>query len=397
MKIVQINAVVEYSSTGRTTSELHKVLKDAGHQSWVAAPNAIDSLESIKIGDKSDHKVHSIISRVFGRQGYASYFSTLKLIKRLKHIDPDIIHLRNLHANYINLPLLFKYLSRNRIPVVITLHDCWFFTGHCCYFTDTNCDRWKMGCGNCPDLKNWNTSLFFDRTRSNLQDKAKFFASLSKLAVVGVSKWVTNFVPYSILKSAQIIKPIYNWIDTELFSPKKTNLRQTLGLEDDKIILCVAQTWNRQKGIDDIIKLANILPSFKFLLIGNVDSSVQLPINIISIGAVNDASKLANYYSIADVFFNPSIRETFGKVTVEALSCGTPVVAYNATATPELVPKNCGILVEIGDLYNVASAIERIVSNKSIRTECREFAVKTFSKDIIIRQYLELYEQILHG
>jgi len=398
MKIVQINAVAEYSSTGRTTSELHEALKILGHQSWVAAPNTtVDSKDLIRIGTPIGQKMHSLYSHLIGRQGFASKLATRKFVKKLKQIAPDVVHLRNLHANYINLPILFKYLSDYNIPVVVTLHDCWFFTGHCCYFIDTNCDRWQYGCGNCPDLKGWNKSWFFDRTGQNLRDKQALFSKISRLAVVGVSKWVTSFVNKSILKDAAIIRPIYNWIDTDLFSPQSSNRRMELNCVNEKVVLSVAQFWCRQKGIFDILKLAGEMPSYKFILVGGIDDTIKLPKNVVSIGITQNTHELAEYYSMADVFFNPSSRETFGKVTAEALACGTPVVAYNTTATTELVPPICGELIEIGDINGAKRAIEKVVSALDLRTSCRQFAVETFSKDNLIRQYVELYTQLING
>jgi len=400
MKIVQINAVIEYSSTGRSTSELHEALKKAGHESWVAAPNAPNGSDSIKIGTKLDQKAHSLYSHLFGRQGFFSKAATRRLVNKLKEIRPDIVHLRNLHANFLNLPILLQYLAESKTPTVITLHDCWPFTGHCCYFVDSNCDRWKSGCGNCPDLNNWNRSWFFDSTSRNLQDKKRLFGALPKLAIIGVSKWVTSFIPQSILKNATMIRSIYNWIDTDLFKPvvgAKQLVSQRLGLNDSPMVICVAQVWNKQKGIYDVVELAKIMPPIKFVLVGNIVDEVALPSNIVPIGVTGNVRELVEYYSAADVFFNPSVRETFGKVTAEALCCGTPVVAYNATATPELVGAGCGAIVNIGDIKGAKRAIEKVLGDSTVRTRCRQFAVDAFCKDKLIRQYLDLYIQLINA
>ena len=398
MRIVQINAVAASSSTGRTTSELHNALKKYGHQSWIAAPDALDTSESIKIGCSIDRKVHSLYSRFFGRQGYASRRSTRHLIQKLDEIKPDVVHLRNLHGNYINLPILLTYLGKNNIAVVITLHDCWFFTGHCCYFIDSNCDKWKNGCGRCPELHRWNKSWFFDRTHSNIENKKELFNRIKNLAVIGVSKWVTDFIGDSILKNARIIRPIYNWIDTAVFYPRDTKaLRKKYATDNEKIILGVSHVWDQQKGLDDFISLAKLLPEYKFILVGSIDSDLQLPINIITPGRTENVNQLAEFYSLADVFFNPSRRETFGKVTAEALACGTPVVAYNATATPELVPSQCGELVEIGNIEDAANRIKSVLERKDINVNCRRFALETFEKDMLIKKMISLYSEISEG
>lgn len=399
MKILQINAVYEHSSTGRTTTELHKSLLSKGIDSYVAACNISENTERlIKIGNTFDHRLHSLLSRLTGRQGHFSYLATKKLVRDIKRIAPDIVHLRVLHSNCINLPLLLKYLADKKIPVVITLHDCWLFTGHCCYFTDTKCDRWKSGCGKCPDLKNWNTSLFFDRTDSNLADKKELLNSLDRLAVIGVSDWVTSFVKDSVIKDAYIVKRIYNWIDVSKFNPTKNNVRQKFNIEKDFVVLGVAQAWGVQKGIYEFITLAKKLPDYKFLLVGKMpDQFKPLPNNIISAGVTSSVEELVNYYSAADVFFNPSTRETFGKVTVESLACGTPVVAYNLTATPELIPDGCGYVTEYQDYDSVIKYLEHIHSlgKKSFIENCTSFAHNNFVKDKLINEYIELYEDLL--
>lgn len=396
MRIVQINAVAEYSSTGRTTSELDKELKARGFESWIATPNVSDSEYTIKIGDRFDNKLHALYSRLFGRQGYYSKRSTKKLVRKLAAIRPDIVHLRNLHANYINLPILFRYLSENKVACVVTLHDCWPFTGHCCYFVDSGCNKWKMGCGACPDKHKWNSSWFFDFSKENLNNKKQYWNSIDRLAVVGVSDWVTNFVFDSILRDATIIKRIYNWIDLGIFRPNKVDaFRLTLGPADKPIILGIAQIWSRQKGILDFIQIAKNHSEWQFVLVGKLEEQLTLPENILIYGTTSSTLELVNLYNAADVFFNPSSRETFGKVTAESIACGTPVVGYDATATPELVSQGCGQIIPVGDLNGAENAIKRILDGPSLRESCREFAVKEFDKSKLVSEYIEVYQNLI--
>ncbi len=399
MKIVQINAVAEYSSTGRTTSELHNELIKRGISSWIAAPNVEDSVSTIKIGSRFENKWHSLYSRLTGRQGYASRAATKRLVRRLREIKPDVIHLRNLHANYINLHLLGQYLLESKTPCVITLHDCWPFTGHCCYFIDSNCERWKSGCGGCPDLRNWNKSWFFDRSKQNLSGKAVLWHSISRLAVIGVSDWVTGFIKDSILKDSYIVRRIYNWIDLNTFryqSNAKYEIRKRHNLSSRPIILGVSQVWNRQKGLYDFVELAKLMPECNFLLIGKVIENAKLPLNILSVGTTSDVAELVKYYSAADVFFNPSTRETFGKVTAESLACSTPIVAYNATATPELVGKGCGHIISSFDISAAKIAITAIINGPSLRQSCRSFAEATFDKPTLVNDYISVYKQLIN-
>lgn len=399
MKVLQINAVFEYSSTGRTTQEMHEFLTKSGIDSYVAAVNIDgDKREFIKIGNGLSQKLHGFLSRVTGLQGYFSYLETKKLISKINKINPDVIHLRNLHANYINLPLLLRYIANKDIATVLTFHDFWFMTGHCCYFIDTNCERWKENCGNCPDMKNWNPSWFFDTSRKSLKDKKTLFRAIPRLAAIGVSDWVTNFFKDSILKDALIKRTIYNWVDTDLFRPQETNvLRKKLRLEGHFVILGVAQNWTATKGLNDFIEIARRLPTYRIVLVGNlIEGKHILPDNIISVGVIKDKEELVRYYAMVDVFFNPTLRETFGKVTIEAQSVGTPVVAYDVTATSELIIEGCGYLTKPHDYDQIVRAIKLIQRNgKSYYSEkCRDFVVKKFSRNVLMEQYISLYKEL---
>ena len=402
MKILQINAVNEYSSTGRTTAELHAFLQNEGVDSYVAAINIErPSNHMIKIGGKVSRYMHSFLSHLTGMQGCFSFFATKKLIKEIDHISPDVIHLRNLHSNFINLPLLLGFIAHKNIPTVLTLHDFWFLTGHCCYFTDANCNKFQSGCGNCPDLNNWNKSWFFDFTRHNLALKRKLFGSIKILAVIGVSDWVINYVRTSILKDATIIKTIYNWVDTSVFCPRSVtsveSLRNKYNIgKDEFVILGVAQNWTVQKGLNEFVELARITDA-KIVLVGNPAQEMDaFPQNIIFAGVTASVDELATFYSMADVFFNPTTRETFGKVTIEAQACGTPVIAYNATATPELISEGCGFVLNERDLSEVNKCVEIIKREGKSKyvNNCRRSIVEHFDKQLLMKKYLNLYKEL---
>lgn len=400
MKILQINAVYKHSSTGLLTYELHQYMKSKNVKSAIAAVDVpCENDEYIKFSSFFSGIMHALLSRVFGRQGYFSYFATKKFIRKIKKFSPDVVHIGVIHSNCINLPLLLGYLAENDIPTVITLHDCWYFTGHCCYFVDTHCDRWKEGCGHCPDIRNWNKSLFFDFSAKNLTDKKYLFGNIRRLAVVGVSDWVASLAKESILKDSMIIKRIYNWIDTETFKPIDTSrLREELMLQDKFVILCCSQYWNKAKGFFDIIEMSKRCPDFIFVLIGGIPQEyLPLPLNVISVGVLSDIKKLAEYYSLADVFFNPSSRETFGKVTVEAMACGTPVVAYNLTATPELIKDGCGYVVDYQNYDKIKKCFEKIFmeGKKAYQEKCAEFAHTNFGSEKLMNEYINLYKKLI--
>lgn len=403
MKIVQINTVYRFGSTGRMTQQLHEYMTAKGIKSYVAAGNVrSNNSDMIKLGSRFEDKLHGLLSRITGRQGYFSLFSTYLLIRKLKKIKPDLIHLGVLHSNCINLPMLLNYIAERNIPLAITLHDCWYFTGHCCYFTDHgDCQKWRYHCGKCPALRSWNPSWFFDFSQKNLQDKKKMFGKINRLAVIGVSQWITSFAKQSCLKDATNIVCIYNWIDTNKFHPmpeQAIQMRSKHKLENAFIVVCVSQVWSSGKGYDDIIKVADCCKDMSFVLVGRIPENLQYHSNnVINIPPVSSETELAAIYSAADVFVHLSARETFGLVSAEAMACGTPVIAYNVTATPELVADGCGYTVDPHDIDAVVNALKAIKQKGkvSFSNRCIANVQEHFQQEKQLQAYVDLYTQII--
>lgn len=397
MKVLQINAICGNKSTGRTTIELAKALEDHGHAGYVAyGEGNTDYQKSYFIGNWLDHKIHALLSRIFGLQGYFSNMATKKLIKYIEAISPDVVHLRNLHGNFVNLPMLLKFLSNRDIATVITLHDCYFFTGKCFHYTTNQCYKWQFMCGECPYVDQGMPSWFFDRTHKLLTDKKRGFMSIPRLAVIGVSQWVTGEAEKSILKEAKIIETIYNWVDTKKFFPRLNDKKKELGIEHKFVILGVSTVWAESKGLNDFLQLSAMLSDqYVIVLVGKLQNKTHAK-NIIHIPATHDINELAEYYSMADVFFTPSVEETFGKVIAEALACGTPAIVYDSTACSEVVGPGCGAVVGSHDLAAVYSAIQEIY-NKNKRTysqACVDFVNQNFEMTSNIEKYLHLYERL---
>ena len=402
MKVLQINAVYEKFSTGRSTQELHEAMLKQGIDSYVACRDLASLTEhSYKIGNKIDWILHSLLSRIFGLQGYFSKHSTKKLLKYIDNISPDIIHLGNLHSNFINLPMLLEYISEKDIATVLTLHDSWFYTGKCVYYVQYKCDRWRKSCGNCPALKSDNPSWFFDKSTQILKDKERLFTNINRLAVIGVSQWVTNDASKSILKTSKEITCIYNWIDLNLFKPQNCDIEKiNLNFENKFIIFGIAMSWNTLKGINIFHELADKLPSnCQIILAGDDSQIIKKHPKIHYVGTITDVNVISKLYSMADVFVNPTIQETFGKTTAEALSCGTPVVAYNGTATPELVgtDEKCGYLVDKNDSDKYLEKILQVqtLGKNYFSKNARERSLMLFSKEKNIKMHIDLYKRLI--
>lgn len=391
MKVLQIN-IFGNLSTGKIAVDLYRVLTAAGHEGKVAYArgNIEAGVPSITIGNRMDVYLHGVLTRLTDRAGFYSGQATRRLLEEIRVYDPDIIHLHNLHGYYLNIELLFEYLREWDRPVVWTLHDCWAFTGHCCHYSVARCDKWKNGCENCPQKSSYPAS-YVDNSKVNYRKKQELFTSLPKLHLVAVSKWLKKQVEQSYLQNLPC-EVIYNGIDRQRFRPMKSDFRRKHDLENCFLILGVASTWSVHKGLEDFIRLSDMLEAdCRIVLVGiNSRQKKRLPDKIIALERTNSAEELAQIYSSADVFFNASREETFGLPTVEAIACHTPAIVYGATALPEVITAENGIVIKTGDVEAVKSAIE------AIRKGERKFAFGDFQYDKYTQyqRYIRLYERI---
>lgn len=402
MKIVYINETCGTGSIGRLILDMMRKLDMQGIETYClyTKESSIDK-NTIRVGNRFDKSIHAILSRITGLQGYFSVLATYKMIKELDVIQPDIIHLHNLHANYINLRMIFRYIKRNNIPIVITLHDCWFFTGKCTYFVAAKCYKWMKSCGQCPllHIDNVNPTFFFDRTRKCLRDKKKWLYGLEKVAIIGVSKWITEQAQKSILARFSP-NVIYNWVDYNVFHLRDTKeLRSRLGLKDKYILLMVCSRISNIKGFNVAVSLSERLDdSFQIIIIGKNSDKLLIPSNIIHIEYTNSTEELSQYYSLADICINTTKYETFGMVTAESMCCGTPVIVFDNTASPELVPEGCGYVVnEECGIEGVINAIydARKLGKDFFVEKCLKNSKTKFDSDYCIGQYVDLYRKML--
>ena len=400
LTIIQINALGSTTSTGRTTREMHNYFLERGFQSFIATACNKDCDDAFPISSMFWMHLDVLLTMLTGKEASHSTLQTLRLIQYIKKIRPDVVHLRIIHNSYINLRILLKYLAKNNIATVVTLHDMWYLTGHCCYYHLLNCDRWKTGCHDCPEIKDMKRKPLFDRTKGMWEHKREGFGAIEKLAVIGNSQWTTNEAKKSILRDARIVKCIYNWIDFNVFYPREASqLRIKLKLQNKKIIIGVSVYWslNDRKGFNDYLELSKVLDdSYIIMLIGKNNYDGVLPSNIIMIPPTDSAEELALYYSMADVYLNLSKGETFGKAAAEAISCGTPVIAINNTANPEIVPTGGGIVINSTDPGAIISALESVTQkNKASYTEvCVQYAKEHFDRNENIEQYIDVYREL---
>ena len=401
MKVVQINAVCDTGSTGRICRELNDELIQRGHEGLILYGNGYSEYEfAHKVSGKYEVKLHGLLSRVLGKNAAYSPLSTGKIIGILKAYQPDIVHLGNLHGNYVTLKPLLRYLAKQDIPTVLTLHDCWFFTGKCTHYTVAGCNRWQTGCHHCPrrlvDIPSW----FFDRTEEMWREKRDLFAAIPRLAVISVSDWITHEAEQSFLKEALIRQRIYNWVDLSVFYPRGKEGTGCVPVSEDKFsVLCVSAGWKQETSkTKDLLALAQLLPEdYEIILAGRVPFADKLPSNIKVVGYLSSAEALAKLYSACDVYVHLSREDTFGKVIAEALACGTPAVVYGSTACPEILGPGCGYAVDVGDVISVCQGIQRIrqKTKEAYSKCCTEYARANFAKEKLVEDTLELYKRLI--
>ncbi|HHX07798.1 MAG TPA: glycosyltransferase, partial [Erysipelothrix sp.] len=220
MKILLVNSVIGFGSTGRIVKDLHEVLMDFGHEPLVAFGRGkpLDEYHQYKIGSLVDQGLHLVSSRLFDDHGLRSKLSTKAFVKQVEAFQPDVVHVHNIHGYYLNYPELVKGLKQLAVPVVWTLHDCWSFTGHCAYFDFVGCDRWKTECFDCPQKNAYPESLGWDRSTRNFNLKKEVFNQLPQAVMVSPSNWLTDLVKQSFLTHEALTIP--NGIDLEVFNQK---------------------------------------------------------------------------------------------------------------------------------------------------------------------------------
>lgn len=396
MKLVQINTVCN-GSTGNIMHSIQQAAHEDGFvtMSFVGRRSCYSDVPCMKFGNPISFWFHVMLNTITDRQGHGSLIQTRKLVRELRNINPDIIHLHNLHGYYLHIPTLFKYLSTEyKGHIFWTFHDLWPITGHCPHFVLANCNKWKTQCHHCPNKKTYPISLFFDSSKSNYREKKRLFSSVNNMEIIVPSTWMATHVNNSFLSS----KPchvIHNGIDTNIFRYRynestyaKYNITQS-----KFVILGVASIWEYRKGLNDFIALADYLTNnnlceYEIVLVGLKPAQIRhLPQNIIGIPRTENREELAELYSRANVFMNPSSEESFSLVTVEAMACGTPAIVLNRSAVSELVPNTVGIILNNNSTEDYFNAIEQLRNNpldkNTIRHHAEYYSISQMTNHVI--------------
>lgn len=397
MNILQINATYGEKSTGIITKDIHSELLGSGNNSYVACPNNSEK-GVIKIGNILDSKIHALLTRITGKQGFYSKCVTKKLIKKIKKLNLDAIHLHNVHSNFINLPILFNFASKNNIPIIITFHDSWYFTGKCYHFADINCNKWQNICDNCPKRCLEIPSLF-DNSKKVFELKKELYKKVN-LNIVGCSKWITETAKKSPVLEGANFYQIYNGIDTTIFTDNGENLREKLNINGKFVILVMANKWFNAKNKEVCESIISYLDDTKHLIIvGCNESQKNLYTeneNITTFGYTADREEMAKIYRTANVFINMTLIDTLPTVNMESVCSGTPVITYDAGGSGELVSEGVtGYVIPCFDKDKLFNAIQNIQNGNISRQICAKWGLENFSKKENFEKYITLYKEII--
>lgn len=394
-RVLLINVTCGKGSTGKIVTGIYDCLSAHGYECMIAYGryDAPKGYNAYRIGSELDVRLHGAFSRITDKQGLYSVSATKRLIKKIEEFKPDIVHMHNIHGYYLNYKLLFEYLQKSQIKVFWTLHDCWALTGHCTHFEFIGCDKYKDCCGKCPQLEEYPKSVLCDASINNHKLKKKLFSEMEGMHLITPSEWLKNVMLDSYMGKYPI-NVVPTGINLEVFKPTSSQLRDRYNIKDKFVILGVANPWRERKGLNEFIELASRLgDKYKIVLIGlNEEQKKMLPATILGLGKTDSIEQMAQWYSVADVYANLTLEDTFPTTNLESLACGTPVITYKVGGSAESIDDNTGYAVDKCDIDAVISCIEKIENNEIVKDDCVKRS-KLYAAQIRFEQYYnEVYK-----
>lgn len=406
MKIFQINTrYYNGGSTGRITFDLKRVMEANDVESYAAfgfgyEPKENETNTVYRIETNRELLISKLWTKATGHHGFNNKRETHRLLAWIDEVSPDIIHMHNIHNHYVNVRVLLEYIAHKNIPCVLTMHDCWTFTGHCAYFDYSGCSKWKIGCHDCPSLRDYpKTYAPIDPSPWNYRQKKRLFAPLN-ITFVSPSRWLCDLQQQSFLKDKPCMV-INNGVDLSVFHPTESDVRKQYRIGQRKMILAVAGGLAPRKGRDYLLALPNQLHDDEVLILVGLGKGQErlLPktSKIIGIHRTKTADELVDLYSEADVFINPTLEDNFPTTNIEALACGTPVVTFKTGGSWECVDENTGMIVVKGDAEDMLGKIRMVLAKgkSHYQKACVKKAQAMYNKDIQYSKYIELYHKLL--
>ena len=398
-RIAILSAMLD-KSTGKIADGLLKHLQKQGIYAVFCYGRGRKKQENgyYKVGSQLEFLIHAFLARLTGFEGNYSRFATRRLISFLKKNKITAVYSIRIHGYYLNFKMLFDYMADKKIKFINVMVDETPFLGKCGY--SDNCTNYLSGCGNCPQLKAYPKSWFFDRTKEMFKLKYESYHKLSHTIFVGPEYTVNAAKKSPLLEGIKtiIIDEAINL--RTLYYPRNTEeMKSNLGISDDTIIIvCVAPTIYERKGTRYFLELAKRMQMddrYVFVHVGYSDDKSLCPPNYIAIGYEANQDKLAEYYSLADLFVFPSLLDTMPNACLEALACGSPLLCFNVSGMPYIADETTATFVEP---KNVEQMKEVVLKTKKKTQEtintCRKYAEKRYDSQDYFQRLFECCKEI---
>lgn len=394
MRVLLIDVNCKNSSTGNIVYNLYNYINSSGGEAAVCYGRGAKIKEKniFKFGIDAETYLHALLTRITGFTGCYSFFSTRRLIRFIDNFNPDVVHIHELHAYFVNIKQLLEYLAKKKIKVVHTLHCEFSYTGKCGHSVE--CEKWKNECGNCPHLKDYPSTIFFDHTRHMLKTKRRCFSLLVNPTYVVPSSWLYKRIQESFLGNGEI-SLVHNSIDTSVFYKRaETGLKARYNIPlDKKIVLAIAPgLMSENKGGHYVLKLAERMKDVFFVLIGADEEQYKLD-NVVSLGKIYDKNVLSEFYSMADIFVICSKNENFPTTCIEAVCCGTRVAGFDAGGAKEVAPGNLGKFVPYGDINALEKEIRNTIDDSNNYNNEFEKIIRHYSNERMCSDYYDIYKR----
>ena len=410
-KILLVNTVYGRGSVGRILGDLYRCGETSGYETYAAfsRSDVPTGMRGVRIGNVGDLAGHVAMDLLADRGGFGSSAVTKRFLQWVDTVQPDLIHLHNIHGFYLQVEVLFRYLKERGIPVVWTFHDCWPITGHCAYFEAAGCEKWKAdaGCHNCPQHLQAYPYSVWDYSRKGYERKCAAFTGVPRLTIVTPSVWLKNIVGESFLKEYPV-EVIPNGIDLNIFRPCRGAAEKPAG--GRRLILGVANVWTKRKGYEMLLHLAKKLPDDEVLCLVGVSGRQKRKLEseyrgkVLPVTHTDSVEELAGLYNAADVFVNPTFEDNFPTTNLEALACGTPVVTASVGGSTEMLTSGGCVLTDVGDSFapgdeeGMERAVQRVlVRGKGAFTQRCAAQGRQYDRQKSYERYLALYERVLGG
>lgn len=395
VKVLQVNNVYGEKSTGKLTMELHRGLLRSGHESVVVFGRGTGKEEPgvIRLCPEWYGKANGALARLRGISYGGCLLSTLRLMGIIRREKPDVVHLQCINGSFVNIYRLVRWLKRNRVKTVVSLHAEFMYTGNCGHAFD--CEQWKTGCRKCPDKKRATKSWFFDRTGASWKRMRDAFSGFEEDCIIApVSGWTESRA-----KEADILKnftfcTVFNGVNVDVFHPAAG------GAEKDKpTVLNVTAQFSPEpshpKGGWYLTELANRMPDVAFWVAGPGEKPENCPENLKLLGVIGDQRELARLYSQADLSLVVSRRETFSMPCAESLCCGTPVAGFKAGAPEQISLPQYSEFVPFGDLDVLETVIRKWLKSNTDSAQIAAAGAEAYSSETMIRNFSEVYRRLL--